>query len=182
MNKLSFRAFHEQHFGQEQTDYFKQFIKNSEYLYNQSQYFDQHPYPESNDDNQQEKDDEHNYVEQYDVNMEYSDEMEEENILSEEAIEIFRFSEAYREERDRARILEEEEEEKETEEWQYGESSVLHCRGIEAPSTTLVLKAKKEPLSEKIRIHEHILNSTYLASCDVTDSPVVLWPILPLRL
>lgn len=120
---------------------------------------------------------------------EVEDEEEEEETfggLTKEAIEIFKFSEAYRKEREIEKLKEEQVDEEGMEDWQFDESTVHVSGGQEAPATSLVLinKSNKLNLSEKIRIQEELLNSAYLSSCssDNQDVPVILWPVLPFKM
>ncbi|KAL0074520.1 hypothetical protein F4703DRAFT_1355085 [Phycomyces blakesleeanus] len=127
-----------------------------------------------------EEHEEHKEYEEYEEYEEYDeyDEYEQDtNTLSKETIAIFKFSEAYKKERDAinkaAEAIEDEEEE-----WDFDESTVAHRNGIEAPATTLILSEASSSITE------HLLNSAYLESCSkgTQQSPIILWPILPLRL
>ncbi|KAI9012687.1 hypothetical protein CLU79DRAFT_838877 [Phycomyces nitens] len=126
------------------------------------------------DDNQYDEYDHYDENDQYD---EYDQYTKDTSALSKETIAIFQFSEAYKKERDAINKAEEAIENEE-DEWAFDESTVAHRNGIEAPVTTLVLS---EPSSS---VTEHLLNSAYLESCSkgTQQSPIVLWPILPLRL
>ncbi|ORE10109.1 hypothetical protein BCV72DRAFT_239141 [Rhizopus microsporus var. microsporus] len=180
MNRLGFADFHAKHFGPEQQEYWKQFLRNQQQYYHQQ-----------SDEQSSQLTSDYSYY--YNHNNEPTD-LEEEQVevdktnddygLSKEAIEIFRFSEAYRKERDEERLKQEEADQVGKEDWKFDESSVICSGGSEAPATCLVLTQKSKQQSENLRMKEDILNSEYLSSCTNkdTDAPVVLWPILPLKL
>ncbi|KAI7866598.1 hypothetical protein BDF14DRAFT_1882378 [Spinellus fusiger] len=109
-------------------------------------------------------------------------EQEENNTqLSKEAIEIFKFSEAYRKQRD---ALKEPEQDTFEQDWALGESTVAYKNGMEAPPTTLIFSNTTTAETPALQLQEHVLNSHYIESCTkgTLHSPIVLWPILPLRM
>ncbi|CEI96424.1 hypothetical protein RMCBS344292_10585 [Rhizopus microsporus] len=181
MNRLGFADFHAKHFGPEQQEYWKQFLRNQQQYYQQqndeqsSQLVSDYSYYYYNHDNEPTDLEE----EQVQANESYDDDG-----LYKEAIEIFRFSEAYRKERDEERLKQEEADQVGKEDWKFDESSVICSGGSEAPATCLVLTQKSKQQSENLRMKEDMLNSEYLSSCTNkdTDTPVVLWPVLPLKL
>ncbi|KAG2177610.1 hypothetical protein INT44_008122 [Umbelopsis vinacea] len=102
-----------------------------------------------------------------------------ESKLSEQAIEIFRFSEAWKREKAQ-RLAEQEKEDGLEKKTMFPESSAAHLDGTEPPATSLVL-SNTEPIhtSPDIAALEHLVNFTYTSSC---NQDTVLWPVLPLRL
>ncbi|KAG0746586.1 hypothetical protein G6F57_005265 [Rhizopus arrhizus] len=185
MNRLSFADFHAKHFGQEQQEYWKSFLQQQQfYSYQNTDEKLPHNTNLNPNDQSYEAFEDQNYNEDYPQEDQMEEEDDECHGLSKEAIEIFKFSEAYKKEREEERLKEEEEEEKGKEGWKFGESSVLCSGGIEAPVTCLVLTRNRESTSENLRMKEDLLNSAYFTSCinkDV-DAPIVFWPVLPLRL
>jgi hypothetical protein len=181
MNRLAFGEFHQKHFGPEQTAYWSLMIQQQQQQYEQAQQY----YSYENDYSQQPIDSRNYAQDQYQDpqqnQYEYHEEEEEE--LSKEAIEIFRFSEAYRKEKELARLEAEQEETKGMQDWQYDESNVLCSGGQEAPVTSLVLTQPETTRPVKHshnRIQEELLNSAYLSSC--RHDQVVLWPVIPFKL
>ncbi|KAI7894813.1 uncharacterized protein EV154DRAFT_497103 [Mucor mucedo] len=212
MNRLGFADFHARHFGAAQRAHWQSILKQQEYGSQHQQYdgYQQQGYDENQqqtyETSQQEGYDSYqqyqydSYQQEYygteqqeeqpplDSNepfgqvREYDHYEEEEEELSKEAIEIFRFSEAYRLERALERQKEEANNDEEgMNDWQYDESNVLVSGGLEAPATSLVLTNQKQDRSTKIKIQEDLLNSAYLQSCMNGDAPV-LWPVLPLKM
>lgn len=185
MNRLGFADFHNKHFSHEQKLYWQNMLQQQQqqqqyYDYSQTTYNEhwqeQHTEEEWNDD-------------RYHEVVEEEEEEVEENFggLTKEAIAIFKFSEAYRKEREVERLREEHIDKEGMEDWQFDESTVHVSGGQEAPATSLVLtkKSNKPNLSEKLRIQEELLNSAYLASCSNKDNqnvPVILWPVLPFKM
>lgn len=188
MNRLGFADFHNKHFSQEQKLYWQNMLQQQQQQQQQQQYYDcsQTTYNEywQEQPTQEEWKDDQNEIE------EEEEEEEVEEIyggLTKEAIEIFKFSEAYRKEREIEKLREEHVDEEGMEDWQFDESTVHVSGGQEAPAASLVLtkKSNKSNISEKIRIQEELLNSAYLASCrssDDQDAPVILWPVLPFKM
>ncbi|KAI8140215.1 hypothetical protein BJV82DRAFT_624305, partial [Fennellomyces sp. T-0311] len=97
-NVLRFRSFHERHFSPEQVRYW-QSILNQQSSASQWQQYDglQHAETAGDDENYEEEDYyEEGYEEEY---VQEDTDEQPQTTLSEEAIEIFKFSEAYRKER-----------------------------------------------------------------------------------
>jgi hypothetical protein len=176
MNRLAFSEFHQKHFGPEQTAYWSAMIQQQQQQQQQPQYEEYYSFE---NDYSQHANESHYAHDDY----EHEEEQDEYHELSEEAIEIFRFSEAYRKEKELARLKAEQEETEGMQDWQYDESNV-HCSGgQEAPVTSLVLTSTVRPVKQsKNRIQEELLNSAYLSSCRHDGSPIVLWPVIPFRI
>ncbi|KAI9483389.1 MAG: hypothetical protein EXX96DRAFT_558028 [Benjaminiella poitrasii] len=192
MNRLAFGEFHQKHFGAQQKSYWYSILQP--HLQNQchehDQYYQQDAY--YGDDQQQYYDYEDDYHDSHhdqdqQEEEEYITKEDQEEELSKEAIEIFKFSEAYREKLESERLEREEKDAEGMEDWQYDESTV-HCSGgLEAPATSLVLTkpgATRPDRQSQLRMKEDLLNSAYLSSCieDDNNTPVVLWPVLPFKL
>ncbi|KAG2220239.1 hypothetical protein INT45_008780 [Circinella minor] len=196
-NVLQFKSFHERHFSPEQVKYWQQHILNQQQQQHSTWQWQQYneSYP-SYHDNDPTIVNEETYIQEEEININMEQEpnvdQQQKTSLSQEAIEIFKFSEAYRKER-------EESEEKNIEEEEHDKwITNAYRNGIEAPVSCLVYHSNKDddddlettisssspssPSSsiERIRIQEHILNSNYLDTC--RKGQVVLWPVLPLRL
>ncbi|KAF7731684.1 hypothetical protein EC973_008855 [Apophysomyces ossiformis] len=195
MNSLPFGSFHAKHFGQEQIAHWNHIlgIQNQHSLYSSNVATPYCYYPQTYNRNDAENE---AYVEEpcqteiAHVNIPAQEESGEKRTeapssttLSKEAIEIFRFSEAYKKERERLDKQTDDIEEDE-ENWDFNESSVLHLNGIEAPATCLVRTRTSLPQSNELRVQEHLLDSAYLQSCltETDDDAVALWPVLPIRL
>ncbi|GAN10808.1 hypothetical protein MAM1_0404c10358 [Mucor ambiguus] len=179
MNRLAFGDFHAKHFGPEQKAYWQNMLQQQQ---QQQQYYQQnaheyYQYEAAELQQQDQPESEEHYPE------EEEEEEEEEQQLSKEAIEIFRFSEAYRKEKELERISREKDDTEGMQDWQYDESTVLCSGGMEAPTTSLVLTQPRS-MHEKNRIQEELLNSAYLNSCRNSDNQeaVTLWPVLPLKM
>jgi hypothetical protein len=174
MNRLGFADFHSKHFSPEQKLHWQSMLQQQQQQ--QQQYnVDLQYYEQEHEQPTEYYQEEEGYYQEEQVDPEEE--------LSKEAIEIFRFSEAYRKEREMERIKEEEIDQDGMEDWQYQESRVTISGGMEAPATSLVLINKSDALSENIKIQECLLNSAYLSSCqDNGDHPVVLWPVLPFNM
>ncbi|KAG0171468.1 hypothetical protein DFQ28_005143 [Apophysomyces sp. BC1034] len=194
MNSLPFGSFHAKHFGQEQILHWNHVLGIHSQQAHHSQlaspsYFYSHNY----DQNYAEGDVEVEEVVDRETNVvqqpspqaegEYYIEDSTPTTLSKEAIEIFRFSEAYRKEREQLdKEMDDTEEDEDS--WDFNESSVAHRHGIEAPATCLIRTQASLPESTQLRFQEQLLNSAYLESCVTStgDAKVTLWPVLPLRL
>jgi hypothetical protein len=189
MNRLGFADFHAKHFGPDQKAHWQSMLQQQQLnMYPQQQYYD---YTQDQEQGEQEYYNNEEYEEYAQEEEEYEEEEQEDELqLSKEAVEIFRFSEAYRKEREEERLKEEEEDQEGMEDWQYDESTVHISGGIEAPATSLILtkkrneKEEKSKKSNKITIQEELLNSAYLLSCTSSgnDAPVILWPVLPFKM
>lgn len=168
MNRLAFGDFHAKHFGPKQKAYWQDMLQQQQ---QQQQYYQQDAY------------DDYQYEATELQQQQDQPEDEKEHHLSKEAIEIFRFSEAYRKEKELERISREKDDTEGMQDWQYDESTVLCSGGVEAPTTSLVLTQPKST-DEKNRIQEELLNEAYLNSCRDYNGQeaVVLWPVLPFRL
>ncbi|KAI7908152.1 uncharacterized protein BX663DRAFT_493174 [Cokeromyces recurvatus] len=188
MNRLAFGEFHKKHFGAHQKSYWHSILQlhlqnyQSQH-YDDDTYYDQQQYYSYESNKDYYDDSEHNDDQQEEYEIE---EEEEEEELSKEAIEIFKFSEAYKQKLEMERLEREEKETEGMEDWQYDESTV-HCSGgLEAPTTSLILtrpEASRPDRESELRMKEELLNSAYLSSClDDEDNPVVLWPVLPFKL
>lgn len=57
----------------------------------------------------------------------------------------------------------------------------LHKGGIETPANRLIHIDTEAEYSEKVVIQERFLDAEYIKTCQTKDSPVVLWPVVPLR-
>ncbi|KAG2228486.1 hypothetical protein BDF21DRAFT_413907 [Thamnidium elegans] len=206
MNRLGFRDFHTKHFGPDQRAQWQVMLQQQQYAMHSQQAYstdqqaystDQQPsydsvdqsYPQTPTYPQQPYYTEHGYYDQEHVdNQQYDDQYDEKNDqyeeeeLSKEAIEIFRFSEAYRKEREVERLKEQVDDQEGMQDWQYDESTVHVSGGMEAPATSLVLINKRTEKSDLIKIQEELLNTAYLASCTSDDIPVILWPVLPFKM
>ncbi|CAM0140228.1 unnamed protein product [Umbelopsis sp. WA50703] len=99
--------------------------------------------------------------------------------LSDEAIEIFRFSEAWKREKEQ-RIAEQAKEDREQKQTIFPESSAAHTDGNEPPATALVLSSSEHSdAPSQVNTLQHLVNFAYTESC---PPDTVLWPVLPLRL
>lgn len=179
MNRLAFGDFHAKHFGPEQKAYWQNMLQQQQQQQQHQQYYQHNEY----DYYQYEANEVQPVDEEYYPEEEEEEEEEEENHqLSKEAIEIFKFSEAYRKEKELERINREKDDTEGMQDWQYDESTVLCSGGMEAPTTSLVLTQPRST-HEKNRIQEELLNEAYLKSCrDHGDQEaVILWPVLPFR-
>lgn len=200
MNRLGFRDFHTKHFGpeqkahwqvmlqqqQQQYEFYSQQPSEVEAVYNsgdQQTAYDLNGHPIDQQYAQEPYSTE--YHDSYHDDSQYDDnyEGEEEEELSKEAIEIFRFSEAYRKEREEEKKREQVEDQEGMEDWQYDHSTVHVSGGLEAPATSLVLTKEPKEMSNKIKIKTELLNTAYLTSCTSNDDvPVILWPVLPFKM
>ncbi|GAA5800439.1 hypothetical protein HPULCUR_005869 [Helicostylum pulchrum] len=201
MNRLGFRDFHTKHFGPDQRAQWQVMLQQQQYVtyyqqeystdqqpfydsvdqsYQQTPAYSQQPYYTEQEYHDQEHVDNQQYENQYyEENNQYEEEEEE---LSKEAIEIFRFSEAYRKEREEERLREQVDDQGGMQDWQYDESTVHVSGGMEAPATSLVLINERTEKSDLIKIQEELLNTAYLASCTSDEVPVILWPVLPFKM
>lgn len=57
----------------------------------------------------------------------------------------------------------------------------LHKDGIETPANRLIHLDTETKYCEQVVIQERFLDAEYIKSCQTKDSPVVLWPVVPLR-
>lgn len=186
MNRLAFGEFHQKHFGSEQTAYWSAMIQQQQqqqqHQQQQQQYEQYYPYDsvQTNEASDYAQDQIHNSYNELQQQQKHQNEYDEE--LSEEAIEIFRFSEAYRKEKELARLEAEREETEGMQDWQYDESSVHYSGGQEAPVTSLVLTKpdQRSAKGSQNNIQEELLNSAYLSSC--RHDQVVFWPVIPFKL
>ncbi|CAO3628020.1 unnamed protein product [Mucor fragilis] len=180
MNRLAFGDFHAKHFGPEQKAYWQNMLQQQQ----QQQQQQHQPYYQQNeyDYDQYEADELQQQGQPVDEEYYPEEEEEENHQLSKEAIEIFRFSEAYRKEKELERISREKDDTEGMQDWQYDESTVLCSGGMEAPTASLVLTQPRST-HEKNRIQEELLNEAYLKSCrdQGGQEAVILWPVLPFR-
>lgn len=195
MNRLGFADFHANHFGPEQKAHWQSMLRQQQQQFHVTQHHHYYDYSQQPQPDQEESYHHNDNYEEYAKDEQVEEEAEEEEEeddeqaeveISKEAIEIFRFSEAYRKEREEERLKEEQDDQKGMEDWQYDESTVHVSGGIEAPATSLVLTKKRnqKEKSSKITIQEQLLNSAYLSSCSSSsnDAPVILWPVLPFKM
>lgn len=100
MNRLSFADFHAKHFGQEQQEYWKSFLQQQQfYSYQNTDEKLPHNTNLNPNDQSYEAFEDQNYNEDYPQEDQMEEEDDECHGLSKEAIEIFKFSEAYKKER-----------------------------------------------------------------------------------
>ncbi|KAI9301568.1 hypothetical protein BJ944DRAFT_271300, partial [Cunninghamella echinulata] len=180
MNRIPFNSFHSSHFNSNNLNrwnFYLQFLQQYQYdPYTSQCYYhpNENEYKESN---------------QYEEKLTQVPERNEE--LSKEAIAIFEFSEAYAKQQKEEEELNTEREDMEINKtnWILDEYTDYHDNGIEAPVTSLVILSKQfsdQNKNDQDNIHtqEHLLNSTYLQTChqQENDPPLVIWPVLPLRL
>jgi len=98
--------------------------------------------------------------------------------LSNEVIEIFRFSEAWKKET--ARTTEQQVKDRKEKQTMFPERSAAHMDGAEPAATALVLaNADQTAGTSEIQSLEHLVNFAYTSNC---PRDTVLWPVLPLRL
>lgn len=57
----------------------------------------------------------------------------------------------------------------------------LHKDGIETPANRLIHLDTETKYCGQVVIQERFLDAEYIKSCHTKDSPVVLWPVVPLR-
>ncbi|KAI7856536.1 hypothetical protein BDC45DRAFT_437190 [Circinella umbellata] len=106
-NVLQFKSFHERHFSPEQVKYWQQHILNQQQQQQQhstwqwQQYNESYPSYNDNDPTILANEETYTQEEEIDINMEQEPNVDQhqQTSLSQEAIEIFKFSEAYRKER-----------------------------------------------------------------------------------
>ncbi|KAI9349404.1 hypothetical protein BD770DRAFT_446169 [Pilaira anomala] len=203
MNRLGFRDFHTKHFGPEQKAHWQAMLQQQQQQQQPYEFYSQQPsvydsgdqqarydlneYPMDQQYAQEPYSTEYHDDSQYDDGQyddgQYDDNYEGEEELSKEAIEIFRFSEAYRKEREEERKREEVEDQEGMEDWQYDHSTVHVSGGLEAPATSLVLTKEPKEMCNKIKMKTELLNTAYLTSCTSNDDvPVILWPVLPFKM
>ncbi|ORY94634.1 hypothetical protein BCR43DRAFT_327598 [Syncephalastrum racemosum] len=192
-NTLNFGSFHARHFGSQSTQAWQHILGSSQpqqqenhtgyyydrssdpytttYAYDQDYYYENQPnyaYYDTQGADQKEA-----YHEEY---IEEEEEQPSTSQLTQEQIEIFRFSEAYR----KKRLAEEEQSVTSEPDDDELISKPFHD-WAEAPAARLVLNEASNP-SDEVRIREHMLNAAYIDECLNQEHEVVLWPVLPLAL
>ncbi|KAI7878673.1 hypothetical protein K492DRAFT_170630 [Lichtheimia hyalospora FSU 10163] len=170
MNRLGFGDFHAAHFSPQQVEQWKHLLRKDLYPswqpYQQEQEYPQEPMNDTMEDQ---------HVIQDDQDPLHG--------LSKEAIEIFRFSEAYRKEREATEREQgggEEDEESTFDDEPYM-CNGPHKGGIETPANRLIHVDMETKYCEQVALQERFLDAEYIKTCQTKDSPVVLWPVVPLR-
>ncbi|KAJ8652015.1 hypothetical protein O0I10_012359 [Lichtheimia ornata] len=180
MNRLGFGDFHAAHFSPQQVEQWKHLLQRN--LYPSWQ-----PYQEQQQQQQYQQEPTMNDAmeEEVDQQQDIQDDQDQHHGLSKEAIEIFRFSEAYRKEREAAEREQGGDEDEDEDQGTFDDEPYicngLHKGGIETPANRLIHIDTEAEYSEQVVIQERFLDAEYIKACQTKDSPVVLWPVVPLR-